>query len=172
MNRLREHMRDHIRNPIDSPESILNFPHRASAALRYDATTALDLLSQAVEAMRNDRYRVNESEARARYLAERAIENLQRAEAQIRSAESMRRAAEGELQKVSARLEETETELMRAVSRIANGESELAKAEERGRATEARAINAEKAFMQLEQAIRTQLVDLGKGLNSRSARAA
>jgi chromosome segregation ATPase len=171
MNSLREHMRDYIRNPIGSPENILSFPHRAGA-LRYDATAALDLLSQAAEAMRSDQYRVNESEARARYLAERAIENLQRAEAQIRSAESMRRAAEEELRKVSARLEETEAELMRAVSRIANDEAQLAKAEERRRATEARAIKAEKAFMQLEQAIRTQLIEPGKGLNSRSASAA
>jgi chromosome segregation ATPase len=172
MSWLQEHMRDHIRNPIDPPENILNFPHGASGAVRSDAATALDLLSQAAEAIRNDQYRVGESEARARYLAERAIENLQRAEAQIRSAESMRRSAEEELQKVSARLEKTETELTRIISRIADAEAQLAKAEECRRATEVRAMNAEQAFKQLEHAIRTQLVELGKGPIRRSVRAA
>ena len=168
MNWLREHMRDHIGNPLDASENIVNFPHNDSAVSRCDTTNVLDLLSQAIEAIRNDQYRAKESEARMKYLAERAVENLKCAEAQIRSTESMCQATEQELKKANAKLEETEKELMRALSRITDAEAQLTKAEERSRAMEARAINAEGAFNQLERLIRTQLVELSKNVNKRS----
>ena len=149
----RDHMRnDH--NSTDSSENVHDFPHNDSAASRRDTINVLDLLSQAIETIRNEQYRIKESEARTKYLAERAVENLKSAEAQIWSAQSMRRAIEQELQKVSAKL--------------TSAEAQLAQAEERGRAMEARAMDAEDAFKQLEQLIRTQLVELGRDFNKRS----
>jgi len=132
-----------------------------------DDTAGRPTARRLVDAIRNDQYRFKESEARMKYLAERA-ENLKCAEAQIRSAESVRRATEQELEKANARLEETEKELMRALSRITDAETQLTRAEERGRAMEARALHAEGAFNQLEGLIRTQLVELSKDVNKRS----
>ena len=76
MDWIQDHMRDHLHNSTDSSEKILNFPHNDSVASRCDTTNVLDLLSQAIEAIRNDQYRIKESEARTKYLAERAVENL------------------------------------------------------------------------------------------------
>jgi hypothetical protein len=150
----RDHMRNDPHNSTVSSENVHDFPHNDSAASRRDTINVLDLLSQAIETIRNEQYRIKESEARAKYLAERAVENLKSAEAQIWSAQSMRRAIEQELQKVSAKL--------------TSAEAQLAQAEERGRAMEARAMDAEDAFKQLEQLIRTQLVELGRDFNKRS----
>jgi len=58
MNWLREHMRDHIDNPIDSPEKIVNFPRNDFVEPRYNTTNVIDLLSHAIEAIRNDQYRL------------------------------------------------------------------------------------------------------------------
>jgi hypothetical protein len=171
-------MRDHIGNPIDALENIVNCPHNDSAVSRRDTTNVLGLLSQAVETIRNEQYRAKESEARMKYLAKRAVENLKCEEAQIRSTETMCQATEQELKRTNAKLEQTEEKLMRALSRITGAEVQLTKAEERGRAMEARAINAESAFNQLERLIRSQLVGLSTNinkcsdLNRRSARAA
>jgi hypothetical protein len=68
MDWLREQMRDHVRNPaaIDSPENILSFPHSAPRPARYDATAALDLVSQAAATVRSIQDRASESEACAR----------------------------------------------------------------------------------------------------------
>jgi chromosome segregation ATPase len=175
MDWLRGHMRDQIHDnmaSIDSSENVLNFTGRACRSPRYDPTAALDLVGQAAEAFRSIQDRADETEARARSLARKAVENLQLAEARVQAAETARRAAEEELRKMSARLADAENELGRNVSRIASAEAQLGSAEEQVRAIEARAIRAEQAFKQLEQAIRKQLLGLESRLNTRSASAA
>ena len=175
MDRLWEHMRNHIGNApssVDSPENILNFPHGAPPSARYDTTATLDLVSQAAEAVRSIQDHARESEARASSLAQKAIDQLHLAEARIQSAEAARRVAEENLYKMGARLEEAENELMRTTSRIAATEAQLASAEERMKATEVRAIQAEKAFKQIELAIHKQLLGLDRNVTRRSASAA
>jgi hypothetical protein len=41
MNWLREHVRDHMGNPIDPSENIVNFPYNDSAVARCDTTNVL-----------------------------------------------------------------------------------------------------------------------------------
>lgn len=174
MNWLREHMRDQLTNAASSEfgKNILSFPTDTPADSRYDTSSALDLVSQAAGVIRGIQDRAAESEARARALAESAIEKLQLAESRIHSAEAARGQAEETLSKLGARLQEAERELARTQSRIATAEAQLAKAEQHMRAAETRAINAEKAVSQIEDAIRTQLVGLQKNLTGRSVRAA
>jgi chromosome segregation ATPase len=174
MNWLREHMRDQLANSDsnDLGQNILNFPGDTAAALRYDTSSALDLVSQAAGVIRGIQDRAAESEARAKALAECALEKLQIAEGRIHSAEAARGLAQDALSKLNARLQEAERELTRTQSRIAAAENQLANAERQMRAAETRAINAEKAVNQIEDAIRTQLVGLQRNLTGRSTRAA
>jgi len=173
MNWLREHMRDHATTAtVESWENILSFPGRPAAPVRHDASAALDLVSQAAEAIRGMQDRAVDSENRAKALAESAIEKLRAAEARIQSAEAARRAAQESLSKLSVKLQDAERELTRTQSRIATAEIQLANAEQRVSAAEARAIDAEKAVNHIEDAIRTQLIGLQRNLTRGSARAA
>jgi chromosome segregation ATPase len=174
MNWLREHMRDQLTNAASSEpgQKILSFPTDTPADPRYDTSSALDLVSRAAGVIRGIQDRAAESEARARTLAETAIEKLQLAQARIHSAEAARGQAQETLSKFTAKLQEAERELARTQSRIATAESQLAQAEQHMRAAETRAINAEKAVSQIEEAIRTQLVGLQRHLSGRSVRAA
>jgi chromosome segregation ATPase len=161
----------------DFGRNILNFPGDAPATSRYDASSALassalDLVSQTAEVIRGIQDRAAESEARAKALAESAIEKLQQAGARIDAAEAARGLAQETLSKLSARLDEAERKLARTDSRIAAADAQLANAEQHKRAAETRAFNAEKAVRQIEDAIRTQLLGLQKNLPGRSIRAA
>jgi chromosome segregation ATPase len=174
MNWLREHMRDQLTNAASSDfgQNILNFPGDTPAASHFDTSSALDLLSQAAGVIRGIQDRAAESEARAKALAEAALEKLQLAEDRIQSAEAARGLAQETLAKLSARLQEAERELTRTQSRIGTAETHLANAERQMRAAENRATNAEKAVGQIEDAIRSQLVGLQRNLTGRSVRAA
>jgi chromosome segregation ATPase len=172
MHSLEQHMRDCIRNSasIDSTENLLRFPRGGAGSSQYDSTgAALRLVSQVAESIRNIQDRANESEARTKTMAEKAVEQLHLADARIQSAEEARRVAEENLYKISIRLEEAETELIRTISRIATADAQLSSAEDRLRASDMRATNAEKAFKQLEQAIHAQLVGINRGLTRQSA---
>ena len=61
--------------------------------------------------------------------------------------------------------------MIRAASRIATAEAQAASANDRAIATETRAIHAEKAFKQVAEAIRAQLIGLNNNIKCR-ARAA
>jgi septal ring factor EnvC (AmiA/AmiB activator) len=174
MNWLREHMRDHVAPAasVDSPENILTFPGGTAAPSRGDALAALDLVSQAAEVMKRIHDDAVDTEARARALAESAIEKLHGAEARVQSAEAARSAVEEALSKLRARLQEVERELTRTQARCGAAEKQLADAEQRMRAAETRAIDAEKAVNQVEDAVRVQLVGLQRNLIRGSARAA
>jgi chromosome segregation ATPase len=174
MNWLREHMRDHLADPAanDFGRNIVSFPGEPAHDSRYETSSALDLVSEAAGVIRGIQSRAAESEARAKALAESALEKLQLAEARIQSAEAARSMAQDALAKLNARLQEAEHELARTRTRIVNAENQLANAERQMKAAEARAINAEKAVNQIENAIRTELVGLQRNLAGRSTRAA
>jgi chromosome segregation ATPase len=174
MNWLREHMRDQLTNAAsaDTWQNVSNFPVDATAASRHGSSSALDLVSEAAGVIQGIQERAAESEARAKALAEGALEKLQVAVSRIQAAEAGRSAAQETLAKLSANLQHAEQELARMQSRVAATERRLADAERQMRAAETRAVNAEKAVNQIEDAIRTQLVGLQKNLTGRSIRAA
>jgi DNA repair exonuclease SbcCD ATPase subunit len=174
MNWLREHMQDQLMDAASSDfgQNILTFPGDTPATSRYDTSSALDLVSQAAGVIRGIQDRAAESEARAKALAESALEKLQLAEHRIHSAEAARGLAQETLSKLSARLQEAEQELTRTRSRITTAEAQLANAERQMKAAERRAIDAERAVNQIEEAIRSQLVGLQRNLTGRPVRAA
>src|SRR5271169_2020826 len=162
-------MRNHLGNAASTElrQNVLSFFSDTPAGSRRDTSAALDLVSQAATAIRGIQSRAADSEARAKALAESAIEKLQLAEARVCAAEAQRDLAQEALSKLNMRLEEAEREVARSRSRIAAAEAELANAEPHMRAAEARAINAEKAVAQIEDAIRTQLVGLHRNPTGR-----
>jgi chromosome segregation ATPase len=174
MNWLREHMRDQLMNAAstDARQNVSNFPGVVAAVSRSGTASALDLVSEAAGVIRGIQERAAESEARAKALAEGALEKLQVAVSRIQTVEAARGAAQETISRLSAKLQEAEQELTRTQSRIAATERRLADAERQIQVAETRAVNAEKAVSHIEDAIRTQLVGLQKNLTARSMRAA
>jgi chromosome segregation ATPase len=157
---------------MDLGTNILKFRRDTPAASCYDTSAALDLVSEVAGVITGISNRAADSEARAKALAESALERLQLAEARIYSAEAARDLAEETLSELSAKLEEAVRELTRTQSRIATAETQLAKAEQHLSAAEMRAVHAEEAVHQIEEAIRTQLVGLHRNLTGELVRAA
>ena len=136
--------------PIDEPEKVLQFPDTPARSTEDRGKAALELVHRAADVIRGIEERATAVEARARSLAEDAVEKLQLANDRIRSLETERRAAE-------ARIQEAEEALKRAASRIAVVEGELSQAERLTRAAETRANETEKALIRIEDAVRTLL---------------
>jgi chromosome segregation ATPase len=156
----------------DARQNVANFPGVAAAVSRSGPSSALDLVSEAAGVIRGIQERAAESEARAKALAESALEKLQVAVSRIQSVEAARGSAQETISRLSAKLQEAEQELTRTQSRVAATERRLADAERQIQVAETRAVNAEKAVSQIEDAIRTQLVGLQENLTARSIRAA
>jgi chromosome segregation ATPase len=173
MNWLREHMREQVAKAPsgDHAKNVVHFP-ADTAPPRNDPSTALDLVSQAASVIRGIEERAAESEARARTLAESALEKLEQAEIRISDAETARIHAEDTLVRLSARLQEAERELARTQARLVAAENRLADAEYQLRAAEARATQADNAVNQIEDAIRAQIVGLQRNLTARARNAA
>jgi chromosome segregation ATPase len=187
MNWLREHMREQIAKapPGDYALNVVHF-RADNDAPRQEASSALDLVSQAARVIRGIEERAAESEARARALAEAALEKLEIAERRIADAETSRMQAEDTLVRLSARLQEAERELARSQARVGAAENrladaeyklgvaehKLADAEHKLGTAEARAIHSEKAVNQIEDAIRAQIVGLQHNLTTRKRNAA
>jgi len=173
MNWLREHMREQLAKAPsgDYAQNIVHFP-ADTAPPRSGTSSALDLVSQAASVIRGIEERAAESEARARALAEAALEKLEIAERRISDAEMARIQAEDTLVRLSARLQEAERELARSQARVVAAENRLADAEYQLRAAEARASHSEKAVNEIEDAIRTEIVGLQRNLAARTRNAA
>ena len=170
---LREHMRDRTAscNAGDSAENILSFRCPPSVANDVGGT-ALDLLQQVAEFIREVEDHANERHARAETLARSAIEELKTAQDRVRSAESERRAAEARIEEVGDRVRQVEKAFERAASTIAAAEAQISAAEERARNTEMRATEAENALKRIEAAIRTEILDKRHGNSRRAGTAA
>jgi septal ring factor EnvC (AmiA/AmiB activator) len=164
---LRQHMRDHIADsgPIDQIEKVFPFPKAPVCSPESEGEAALELVYRAAEVIRGIEDRASVVEARARSLAEDAVEKLQVATNCIESLETGRRETE-------KRIQETESALERAEARIAAGEDQLSQAELRARTAETRASEAEKALIRIEDAIRTHLLGQRRGVSSNLAVAA
>jgi chromosome segregation ATPase len=165
MNRLREHMPEHLENapPRDHTQNVVQF---SADTTQQRTSSALDLVSQVASIIRGLQERAAETEARARALAESALERLRQAETRTNDAETARSRAEDTMARLSGRLQEAERELERCQGRIVAAENKLADAEHQVRSAEARAIQAEKAVTQIDDAIRTQLLGLQRNLTN------
>ena len=169
-NWLREHMRTHIANysAVGSADNIVNL-RRPPNSETGPGATVLNLIYQAADLVRDIDDHAAERHARAETLAKQAIENVEIAEARVRSAESGRLEAEAETKEFSDRLREVEKVMEQTASRIAATEGQLSAAEQRARTAEMRADEAEDALKRVEEAIRTQILEKGFGGSCRSA---
>jgi chromosome segregation ATPase len=109
---LREHMRQHIANPvvIESTDNVLDF-RSPSYFPKNQGAAALALVNQAADLIEDIDHRATERHARAKALAEKAIEKLKIADDRACFAESARQAAETELREYKDRLEKLSTKL-------------------------------------------------------------
>ena len=151
MSRLREHMLEQFENaPAGDPtQNVVQF---SADTTQQHTSSALDLVSQVASIIRGLQERAADTEARARALAESAVERLRQAETRINDAETARARAEDTLVRLTARLQEAE--------------NKLTGAERQMRSAEARAMQAEKAVTQINDAIRTQLLGLHRNLTN------
>ena len=173
---LRGHMRDHVANSsmVDSADNILNF-QRPPYSAKNPGAAALDLVYQAAELIGDVDNYAAERQARAENLAKQAIEKLKIAD--VRSAESGRRAAEAEIKEfsdrvekeLSVKLQKVEEAMEQTASRIAATEAQLSAAEQRARSAEMRANEAENALKRIEEAIRSRIIAKMPGNSSRRA---
>jgi flagellin-like hook-associated protein FlgL len=160
---LREHMHYHMRQAAAGGATE---PIPSVAPL---CQSALNLVSQAGEVMRELHDRVSETEAHAQYLITRAIEKLQQSESRAEAAEIKRRQAEEDAKRAIATIEELEKTLAAAQSRVVAAEQRAEIAE--ARADEA-ANEAATALMRIEDAIRIKLLGAARKASRNATRAA
>jgi chromosome segregation ATPase len=165
MDRVREHMLEQFENALsgDHAQNVVQF---AADNTQQRTSSALDLVSQVASIIRGLQERAAETEARAKALAESALERLRQAETRINDAETARARAEDTTAKLGAKLQEAGHELERTQARTVAMENKLADAEHQVRSAEARAAQAEKAVTQINDAIRAQLLGLQRNLTN------
>ena len=121
MHWLRTHMRNHIGNdrPVGPEKNILSFRRPLHSAENSKNTisgaTALDLVCQAAEIIRNNDDYAAEKQARAETLAKQAIEELKIAHARVHSAEAKQQAAEAALKNLIVKVDNLERAIERAI---------------------------------------------------------
>jgi hypothetical protein len=166
--RLREHMLEEFEN-APSGDHAHNVVQFSADNTQQRTSSALDLVSQVASIIRALQVRAAETEARARALTESALERLRQAETRINDAETARAHAEDMTVGLRARLQEAVRELERTQARTIAAENKFADAEHHVRSIEARAIQAEKAVTQIDDAIRAQLLGLQRNLTNARA---
>ena len=137
MNRLREHMQSHLAQAISvyPTETILRFPTDHSSRTDEGAGV-LGLVSQAAEMIRSIEQHSAETEARARELAERAVEQLRAAEDEMRSVDAERLAAETRLKEIIAKFQLAQDTLEKVHARNEHLEARLSDAEKRAQTSD------------------------------------
>ena len=152
MHWLRTHMRNHIGNdrPVGPEKNILSFRRPLHSAENSKNTisgaTALDLVCQAAEIIRNVDDHAAERQARAEALAKQAIEELKIAHARVRSAESKQQATEAALKDLIVKVHSLEKAMERAISHLAVADEQVAAAEQQTRTAERALKRIDAAF--------------------------
>jgi len=155
-------MKSHLANSlsIEATEKILHFPNAFGSAAIAQRETALDLVNQAAEVVMSIEAQAAEFEVRSQNLVRDACEKLQLAESRIQSLEAALRLAEQGLHEAKVRAEEAEQAFNEAESRSAATEAELCAMEQRVKAAEMRADETQHTLTRVENAIRTELLNL------------
>jgi hypothetical protein len=120
MNRLREHTPEQFENApsTDHAQNVVQF---SADTTQQRTSSALDLVSRVASIIRELQEQATETEARARALAETALERLRQAETRTNDAETARARAEDTVARLSARLQEAERELKHTHARVVAG---------------------------------------------------
>lgn len=145
-------MRDRIGNdrPVDPAKNILSFqrplPSAENSTRTISGATALDLVCQAAEIIRNTNDRAAERQACAETFAKQAIEELKIAHARVRSAESKQQATEAALKNLIVKVDNLEKSMERAISHLAVADAQVAAAEQRTRTAECALKRIDAAF--------------------------
>ena len=136
---------------------VFSFGQNPPPAPPDGAAAALDLVSEAAEAIKCAEDRAAEMMARAQSLASSAAEKVRLTMARIERAEAAKREVEAEVGDCKAEIERLREELKQADARIADLTDEAAAAEYRGSLAQKRASDAEAAIERVVHALRTQL---------------
>lgn len=173
MDRLREHLRNHLSQAISThpSDTVLRFPAEQPSKTQHGATV-LELVSQAAEMVRRLENHSAETEARARDLTERAVEQLRAAEDELHSVEAERQANETRLKEIIAKFQMTQDTLEKMRARNEHLEARLSDAEKRAQASDMRANEAKESLQRIEDAIRSQLLGQRAGAHPYANRVA
>jgi hypothetical protein len=171
---LRDRTRNHVADSpsVDPAEKILHFPNASEPAATGPRETALELVDQVADVLMSIEAQAVEIEVRAQTLARDACEKLRLAESRIQSLEAARRAAEQGMHEANVRAQEADNARKQAQSRAAAAEAEAYAFERRVKIAETRADKAQHVLANIEDAIRTKLLNLPRiGVNKRDAAA-
>jgi chromosome segregation ATPase len=170
LQKLRERLESET-TAIESARKVRRLPTSLGPTATGEGTKALDLVHHAAEVLRGIEDRANETEQRAKSIAERAIAELERAERRITELEKEQRTVEDSIAEAHVEIQETREALHLEKLRVKAAEDLVAQIELRTVAAETHARESENALARIEDAIRTQLLK-GRTLAARSAAAA
>jgi uncharacterized phage infection (PIP) family protein YhgE len=156
-------------------ERVVNFPvvasDAASDSFADGGASALDLVSEAAEAIKGAEDRAATMMARAQSLASSATQKVRLTQARIERAEATKRQAEADLAGCRAEIDKLRNELKQAEATIADKSDELAAAEQRSSLAEQRATEMEGTLGRVMHAIRTQFPKKNEAAAVKSAAA-
>jgi len=155
MDRLRQHMRDHITDSSPKAKVVSFAPARCATA---NDTEALRLVWQAADLLRSTKDHSAEIEAQAQAFADRAVAELKEARERIQSLESDCERLSSLLGDAKDQAYAAERALKQSEARLAAMDTHLSTAQERARSAEHRASGAEGMLMRVEDAIRTEIL--------------
>jgi chromosome segregation ATPase len=139
-------------------ENVVNFQYMPRSSADDGGQTALSLVFQAAELIRDTKDRAYAIEQRAQSLAENAITHLTDAQDRIQQLQSERAVLEARFKEVNLRWSEAEEALKKALLRMSTAETRLLEAEKRTDRAERRANEMASAVERIEDAIRTQIL--------------
>lgn len=157
MGRLREYVRTQVLDDVevDVADNVLSFWRPSCSTERFTKTpgaAAIELINQAAERIENIDVFATERQVRAEALVAQAIEHLKIAHGKVRYADKLKTEC-------VTKVQEADKLLQRASLRIAAIEAKLSAAEQRAKAAEIRASAAESALEQIEEALRTRILE-------------
>jgi chromosome segregation ATPase len=156
---LRNHMQSYMADcaPGEASEKVVRLRISRSPAVEH-TQRALSLISDAAQVISDMEERATALQARSEALLANAIEKPKAAEERISFLEGEQKAAKTRIRETELKVEEMQGALDEADSRMKVAGQRLWQAERYARTSAARAEEAEKALVQIEEAIRNQLI--------------
>jgi phage shock protein A len=156
---LRNYMQSYMADcaPREASEKVVRLRIVRSSASEH-TQRALSLISDAAQVISDMEEGALAVQARNEALLAEAIEKLNAAEERINFLESERKAAKTHIRETELKVEDLQSAVDEADSRMKAAGQRLWQAERYARTSAARAEEAEKALVQIEEAIRSQLI--------------